>query len=304
MKRVILETPYNGNDWEDIQENIRFARLCGHDCLARGEAWFASHLLYTQNGVLDDRILKERTLGIEAGFAWKEVADATVVYVNRGISKGMHLGIRKTISKGQPFEYRVLPDYGILTKPKIITITGASGAGKSTITRALLEKNPSSRLITSFTTRPPRESDIAGEYECNLSPEFFADKDNFLWVIQAHGNIYGTTKDSVREALSSDGLCFMLLAPEVIPVLRGAVAEQSGKDTMVESFYVLSPNAKELERRLYARGETTVLVQKRVSDCKKWNEEALASDIPYIFISNDKPGVGIDNAIEQMLVFV
>ena len=85
MRRVILETPYKGNDWQDTEENIRFARLAAHDCFMLGEAPFASHLLYTQERILNDKVEEERKLGIEAGFLWKEAAERTVVYINRGI---------------------------------------------------------------------------------------------------------------------------------------------------------------------------------------------------------------------------
>ena len=89
MRRVIVEHPYAG----DIEENLRYGRACVADCLRRGEAPFASALLYTQVGVLDDTIPAEREHGIQAGFAWREMADATVVYTDRGISRGMQYGI-------------------------------------------------------------------------------------------------------------------------------------------------------------------------------------------------------------------
>lgn len=302
MKRVIIETPYKGTNWEETEENVRFARLCGHDCIVRyNEAWFASHLLYTQEGILDDKIPEERALGIESGFAWKEVADSTVVYVNRGISKGIHLGIRKTISFGQPFEYRVLPNYPNVIQSKILTLTGASGAGKTAIIRAFLKQNPESKLITSFTTRSPRDSDIPGEYDYNLPLEFFEERDKFLWVIRAHGNTYGTTKESVRAALSSDVVHLMILTPEAIPLLLAAIAEFGGTDNALAPFYVLSPKTSELERRLYAKYS---FVKKRISDCQKWDREALASDVPYFFLSNDEIGSGVEKAVQQMLLFV
>lgn len=50
MMRVVVESPFAG----DIQKNIEYARKCMADCLKRGEAPFASHLLYTQDGILDD----------------------------------------------------------------------------------------------------------------------------------------------------------------------------------------------------------------------------------------------------------
>ena len=84
-KRVILESPYAGN----LERNINYARMCVRDSLHRGEAPIASHLLYTQEGILDDNIESERSLGIDAGLAWKEVADKHVFYVDYGYSKGM-----------------------------------------------------------------------------------------------------------------------------------------------------------------------------------------------------------------------
>ena len=105
MRRVILESPYAG----DIEANVAYARACMHDCLTRGEAPFASHLLYTQPGVLRDDSVEERRLGIFAGLVWGEVADATVVYTDRGISSGMRFGIARALAQGRMVEYRKLP---------------------------------------------------------------------------------------------------------------------------------------------------------------------------------------------------
>lgn len=101
---VILETPYAG----DVEENLRYARACMRDCLLRGDAPFASHLLYTQPGCLDDDKPEERTLGIQSGLAWGRVAAATVVYTDRGISHGMSMGIANAHDQGRPVEYRKL----------------------------------------------------------------------------------------------------------------------------------------------------------------------------------------------------
>ena len=53
MRLVIVESPYAG----DIEANVAYARACLGDCLSRGEAPFACHLLYTQPGVLRDESL-------------------------------------------------------------------------------------------------------------------------------------------------------------------------------------------------------------------------------------------------------
>ncbi|MFY9457510.1 MAG: hypothetical protein WAP23_01080 [Candidatus Spechtbacterales bacterium] len=104
LRRVIVESPFAG----DVERNLEYARKCMHDCLMRGEAPFASHLLYTQPYILDDEIPEERNLGIQAGLAWGSVAEATVVYTDLGISEGMKRGIARAKSEGRPVEYRSL----------------------------------------------------------------------------------------------------------------------------------------------------------------------------------------------------
>lgn len=104
MRLVILESPYAG----DVEANVRYARQCVKDSLQRGEAPAASHLLYTQPGILDDTVLAERELGIAAGLAWRKVAEASVVYTDLGISEGMRRGIAAAEEAGVPVEYRRL----------------------------------------------------------------------------------------------------------------------------------------------------------------------------------------------------
>lgn len=111
MRRVILESPYAG----DIEANVDYARRCVRDSLLRGEAPIASHLLYTQPGVLRDEHPEERMHGINAGLAWRAVAEATVVYVDRGISKGMQYGIETATAAGLPIEYRSLGEVDYMT---------------------------------------------------------------------------------------------------------------------------------------------------------------------------------------------
>jgi hypothetical protein len=104
MELVIVESPYGG----DVERNVRYARAALRDCLLRGEAPLASHLLYTQPGVLDDNDAAERTHGIEAGLAWGAAAKRTVVYGDLGISEGMRIGIARAVAEGRPIAYRAL----------------------------------------------------------------------------------------------------------------------------------------------------------------------------------------------------
>ena len=106
MKLVIIESPYAG----DVEANVEYARKCVRDSLSRGEAPIASHLLYTQPGILDDLIPEERKWGIDAGLAWRHVSSGTVVYTDRGISKGMEYGIKAALAAGKTVEYRSFND--------------------------------------------------------------------------------------------------------------------------------------------------------------------------------------------------
>lgn len=104
MRLVIVESPYGG----DIEVNLEYGRACLKDCLRRGEAPFASHLLYTQPGVLNDDDPDERELGIQAGLVLGARLDATVVYVDRGVSRGMIQGILEAQKLSRPIEFRSL----------------------------------------------------------------------------------------------------------------------------------------------------------------------------------------------------
>lgn len=103
MKLVIVESPYAG----EVVRNIAYARRCVRDSLSRGEAPIASHLLYTQTGVLDDGVPRERQWGIDAGLTWHAAGGVTTaVYTDLGISKGMQYGIAAAIAAGSEVEYR------------------------------------------------------------------------------------------------------------------------------------------------------------------------------------------------------
>lgn len=102
MRRVILESPFRGS----ILANIAYARECLRDSLARGEAPLASHLLYTQPGLLNDELESQRQQGIAAGHAWIAFADALVVYTDYEITEGMQAAINLAGRTKTPIEFR------------------------------------------------------------------------------------------------------------------------------------------------------------------------------------------------------
>lgn len=108
FRLVILESPFDAPTPVGIEENLRYARACMRDCLRRRESPYASHALLTQPGVLDDTNPDERRLGMEAGFAWGDRADASVFYIDRSWSRGMYEGLARAFLVGRAIEFRSL----------------------------------------------------------------------------------------------------------------------------------------------------------------------------------------------------
>lgn len=102
---VILESPFKGKNKKECDDNITYGLLCLRDCIYRyKEAPMASHLLYTR--VLDDNNPYERKIGISAGLSWLPIVDKSVIYIDRGISSGMKLGIQLALINGKKIEFR------------------------------------------------------------------------------------------------------------------------------------------------------------------------------------------------------
>jgi hypothetical protein len=102
MRKVIIESPYAG----DVDRNVAYARVCMKDALERGDAPIASHLLYTQPGVLDDNDPDQRTHGIDAGLEWAGIADLVAVYMDLGMSPGMEAALERYARDGVSLEFR------------------------------------------------------------------------------------------------------------------------------------------------------------------------------------------------------
>ncbi len=96
--------------------------------------------------------------------------------------------------------------HGAESRGKLIVISAPSGAGKTTIARAILERNPSLGFSVSATTRAKRASEVEGR------DYFFLTREEFLRAVEAgefveweeiYGNYYGTLKREVDRALES-----------------------------------------------------------------------------------------------------
>lgn len=112
-KIVTVESPYAG----DTAKNIKYAQESIADCFKRGEAPFASHLLYTQPNILDDSKPEDRELGIKTGFVFKHIQNSiTVFYIDLGWSDGMVKALIYCKANNLPFEFRSLKSEDALIK--------------------------------------------------------------------------------------------------------------------------------------------------------------------------------------------
>lgn len=110
-KLVMLESPFANPDSAVMQENVAYAQQAMMDSMFfHGEAPMASHLLYTQVTNEDDPA--QRAMGIQAGLAWRTATAGSVVYTDRGSSRGVAYGIAAAQESGKPVEYRSLKTCG------------------------------------------------------------------------------------------------------------------------------------------------------------------------------------------------
>jgi len=167
---------------------------------------------------------------------------------------------------------------------KFLTFTGASGVGKTTLVKELL-KDPQFSLVTSITTRNSRPSDLPGEYEYVTDAKFDWLKcwNAFVWNFPYCENQYGTTYESVNEAVKSPLYSVMILVPHAVSELRRYLKNEEA----LSSFYIRTPEDAVLRSRLEQRGEMRSTIEQRLEQSKGGDELAEKSGIPYTFITNN-----------------
>jgi hypothetical protein len=104
---VAIESPYEGN----VATNLHYLRACMRDCLSRRETPLAAHGLLTQPGVYNEYDPAETQLAQEAGIAWTQYAQATIVYTDLGITPRVQAAITRAEHEGREVEYRSLPGW-------------------------------------------------------------------------------------------------------------------------------------------------------------------------------------------------
>jgi len=133
----------------------------------------------------------------------------------------------------------------------LIVLSSPSGAGKSTISRMLLEADPNITISVSATTRPPRPGEVDGEdYHFVDEAEFnrLIDADEFAEWAYVFDHLYGSPKEPIKEALK-DGRDTLFDID-----WQGTQQLEYAFRTDLVLIFILPPSMKELERRLHDRG--------------------------------------------------
>jgi guanylate kinase len=153
----------------------------------------------------------------------------------------------------------------------VFIISAPSGSGKSTLTNRLLSVVPNLEFSVSYTTRPPRGSEVSGREYFYVSRGEFENmiRDGaFLEYAEVFGNYYGTARRYMNDAFErGDDL---LLDIDV----QGAAQVKSKLPDAV-SIFVLPPSREELERRLRSRSEADDEIQRKLlgEKARKFNTE-------------------------------
>jgi guanylate kinase len=156
---------------------------------------------------------------------------------------------------------------------RLWVIAAPSGAGKTSLVRALLERDPRLKFSISYTTRPRRVSEVHGrDYFFVTEPEFveLVKRNAFLEHARVFDNWYGTSREHVDQLRDAGHSVLLEIDWQGARQVRERAPD-------AESIFILPPNAAELERRLRARGtdaEATIRRRLRDSlgDMTHWSE--------------------------------
>ena len=165
----------------------------------------------------------------------------------------------------------------------MLVLSSPSGAGKTTLSRRLLESDPETSLSISVTTRPPRPDEVDGEDYIFVSEEEFArmiEADELLEYANVFGHSYGTPRQAVEDSLEA--------GRDVLFDIdwQGTQQLQDKSKTDVVRIFILPPSMEALEERLRSRGQDsneTVAsrMQQAATEISHWAE------YDYVLINRD-----------------
>lgn len=171
----------------------------------------------------------------------------------------------------------------------LFIITAASGAGKTSLVRALLQQDAQIQLSVSYTTRQPRVGEVNGEHYHFVDEASFLkmlDENDFLESANVHGARYGTSKTCVNEVLAAGQDLILEIDWQGAAQVRQLYPEAI-------SIFILPPSMQELQSRLRGRGQDSdEVIAKRLAAAK--DEMSHVGEFDYVTI-NDKFEVALED---------
>ncbi|MDP9084222.1 MAG: guanylate kinase [Pseudomonadota bacterium] len=160
-----------------------------------------------------------------------------------------------------------------MQRGRLYVVSAPSGAGKTSLVKALMEREPRIRFSVSYTTRAPRQNEIPGRDYHFVSMQRFQEmiaQDEFLEHAQVFDNYYGTGIRAVREALSLGEQLLLEIDWQGASQVRIRLPE-------AHSIFILPPSRSALEQRLRARStDSAAVIQRRLRDAAQdlghWSE--------------------------------
>jgi guanylate kinase len=176
----------------------------------------------------------------------------------------------------------------------LFIITAASGAGKTSLVRAMLEADQQIKLSISYTTRPPRPGEVDGVHYHFVDDATFLkmlDEGDFLESAHVHEARYGTSKTCVDEVLARDKDLILEIDWQGAAQVRELYPE-------AVSIFILPPSIPELESRLRGRGQDSEqVIAKRLAAAR--SEMSHVGEFEYVTI-NDK----FEQALQDLMAIV
>ena len=165
----------------------------------------------------------------------------------------------------------------------MFVVSSPSGAGKTTLTRSLIEKDRNLKLSISVTTRPKRPSEVDGVHYNFISRsrfEVMRRSGELLEFAKVHGNLYGTPRKPVEKALEA--------GHDVLFDIdwQGAQQLYAKMRADVVSVFVLPPSARELKARLERRAQDSGdTIRRRLQNAA--NEIPHWAEYDYVLVNRD-----------------
>ena len=177
------------------------------------------------------------------------------------------------------------------SKGALYIVSAPSGAGKTSLVKALLKADPAIRLSVSYTTRPPRPGETDGRDYHFVSRERFQEmlaEDEFLEHAEVYGNFYGTSKGSIARDLDA--------GRDVLLEIDWQGAEQVKRHfPQSASIFVLPPTFNALRTRLAGRGQDSEeVIERRLAAAA--HDVAHAEAFDYIIVNDD-----FDHALQDLV---